>query len=392
MKTKKMIVVLLLLGIVPAGILCTDKSSFASKTEIIGNEKAKTITIDKKLTEVTHLLVGKKISKTSELYNFSSKWFYKNYRKRLLKNWNIFQRKNFIKMGKWWKKYKPEKQYDTIFYPFSGPDILNALTFFPASNKYILFGLEPVGEIPDPYKMSHRNIQFGLQKLQQSIHHIMRMNFFRTLSMKASLRTRSFYSITGILMYFLGLYDYEIISIKKFVVNNKSIIAKWKKSDDKTRWNRPSLQKRIPGLEIVFRKKEGKVQTLQYFSVNVNNKSLQSTASNFLPFLSKHGEMAAIMKAASYLLHHYSFTKIRTFILDSTSFIIQDSSGVPIKYFNKNIWDVSYHGYYYKPIPLFRNRHQPQLRINTRRFSTGKLPFSYGYLIRTSHLITAKKK
>ena len=37
------------------------------------------------------------------------------------------------------------KKQATLFYPFSGPDILYAQTFFPDVEQYVMIGLEPVG-------------------------------------------------------------------------------------------------------------------------------------------------------------------------------------------------------------------------------------------------------
>jgi hypothetical protein len=88
------------------------------------------------------------------------------------------------------------------------------------------------------------------------------------------------------------------------------------------------------------------------------------------------------------------FTKIRKVILDTSTFIVQDDSGVPIRYLEGKGWDVKYHGYYDQPIPLFRNRYQADLKKKMNRESTGVLPFSYGYdhQVNKSNLITAKKK
>ena len=50
-----------------------------------------------------------------------------------------------------------------LFYPFSGPDFLNAYLFFPNCDNYLLFGLEPNGKLvdvnnmPEGYLASLRN-------------------------------------------------------------------------------------------------------------------------------------------------------------------------------------------------------------------------------------------
>ena len=37
----------------------------------------------------------------------------------------------------------------TLMYPFSGPDFLNAQWLFPGCGTFIMFGLEPIGEVPN---------------------------------------------------------------------------------------------------------------------------------------------------------------------------------------------------------------------------------------------------
>ena len=45
---------------------------------------------------------------------------------------------------------------ETVFYPFGGPDFLHAFTFFPNANRYIHFGLEPAGVMPDLLTMTQK--------------------------------------------------------------------------------------------------------------------------------------------------------------------------------------------------------------------------------------------
>jgi len=103
---------------------------------------------------------------------------------------------------------------------------------------------------------------------------------------------------------------------------------------------------------------------------------------------------ATMLKSASYLMHNDNkrYTKIRTAILNSSDFIIQDDSGIPLRYFNKNEWTLAFHGVYAQPIKLFNNRHQPDLK-QAYTASTGVLPFSYGYAYKKgkSNVLTASR-
>jgi hypothetical protein len=43
----------------------------------------------------------------------------------------------------WRKANLPEDYSRSVFYPFSGPDILHPLTFYPEATEIIMFGLSP---------------------------------------------------------------------------------------------------------------------------------------------------------------------------------------------------------------------------------------------------------
>jgi hypothetical protein len=88
---------------------------------------------------------------------------------------------------------------------------------------------------------------------------------------------------------------------------------------------------------------------------------------------------ATLIKSASYLLHKPYFSTIRNLILSKTSWIVEDDSGIPYRYFDR-AWDVRLYGKYSDPIPLFKNWKQPDLK---EAFSSRKdiqpLGFAIGY-------------
>ncbi len=134
---------------------------------------------------------------------------------------------------------------------------------------------------------------------------------------------------------------------------------------------------------------------MRYYMLNVIDHALATSSPNFIPYLKKEGPYATIIKSASYLMHNDTtkFTKIRAAILESTGYLVQDDSGVPLRYFKPAIWKLAFHGYYNGPIGLFANRMQHDLKKSFDAGSTGKLPFSYGYVYKPgqSNLMTAEK-
>jgi hypothetical protein len=103
------------------------------------------------------------------------------------------------------------------------------------------------------------------------------------------------------------------------------------------------------------------------------------------------------LKSASYLMHrHESFSIIRDLILEESEFLLQDDSGIPVKYFDQNKWDLTFYGNYSFPISLFAERHQEDLKeIYLKKEQKVKpLPFGIGYqyVKGTSNLMLARKK
>ena len=116
--------------------------SDSNTAKINSNEE---ITNDSTFNETALLFAGKEIPQSSNLYDFSQTKDYKSYSSQIEKNWDKLQRLNEKRINVWREKYLQETYTSTIFYPFSGPDILNAVVFFPDGNEYIMFGLEAPG-------------------------------------------------------------------------------------------------------------------------------------------------------------------------------------------------------------------------------------------------------
>jgi hypothetical protein len=347
-----------------------------------------------KINETALLFAGKELPKESALYSFTQTAYYKTYARQMASSWDGMQKPNMQKITGWWSAHRPSKSYTNVLYPFSGPDIMNALTFFPEAESVIMFGLEPPGVIPDPHSMSAAQITQGLNGLRASLGDILHMNFFKTEGMAAEMSNKSFNSIAGIIMYFLATNGYAVTDVKKITIDAGNNVVPGTPADEKIKWENPP-KSRVPGVEIQFRNRAGKSARVRYYMLNVIDAALTTSSPNFIPYLKKEGPYATIIKSASYLMHNDNekFTRIRAAVMESTSYLVQDDSGVPLRYFKADKWKLAFHGYYDGPIGLFANRMQKDLKKAMEEKSTGKLPFSYGYDYKPgqSNLMTAEK-
>jgi hypothetical protein len=326
------------------------------------------------LDETARFLAGKGAASGSHLAGRARTEAYTEYAGRLASGWKRFQQPNVERMRTWWSNHGPAK-YSTVFYPFGGPDLGNALALFPDADSYLLFGLEPVGAIPDLRALDDAAIGAGVNELAASLSTILQVNYFFTRAMEKKLGNGSFNSVASLLLFFLAMNDCEVTAATTIAIG------------------------RVPGIEITFRRDRGKKQTVRYFTVNVADASLAKSAPDFISYLRSQGRFATMIKSASYLMHEDGnrkparFEQIRSLILGHSDFVVQDDSGVPLGLFARDVWRLRFHGRYEAPTQEFAKYHQKDLKVEMQRNSTGKLPFSYGYAFKQgeSNLMIAER-
>lgn len=321
--------------------------------------------------ESARFLAGKPLPASSGLVQLTADKRYISYVSEMKKSWELLQKKNLNAIEQWRKQHLPKKYNKTILYPFSGPDILNAVAFFPEGNEYIMFGLEPCGEVPNPLSLPRETVFSGLSGLRASLNEILNMNFFKTVDMQKKVSTNEFNSAISIIMWFLGQLDYDVVQAHKIWIDNDGLI---------TAEPSPVKQnKYIPGAEIHYKDAAGATKRIRYFQVNVIDYSL-SHYSNFIPHLQSYGRFTSFIKSASYLMHNDSkFERMRQLVLSRSDIILQDDSGIAFKFYSPYQWMFTFFGVYTTPVPLFANRYQPGLKEAFDAHSKGALPFSYGY-------------
>jgi hypothetical protein len=334
-----------------------------------GNEK---LNIDPVFNETALFLAGKEIPKSSSLYQYSQTKEYINYSKQIDSNWEKLQELNAKKIAGWKKKHLSGEYTDMIYYPFSGPDILNALIFFPEGKEYSMFGLEAPGEIPQPHKVAPVKLRSGLSGLWQALDTVLNVNFFKTIEMKNEISTNDFDSVTSVMMFFLARTNYEVLYARQIWIDEQSMVRSVKPEK--------ITKKIIPGTEIYFRKTNEKlIKKVTYFQIDISNGSFKNHK-NYSSFIESKGRLTTIIKSASYLMHRDNeFDQIRSFILSQSDYLLQDDSGIPLKFFTSDDWKLNFHGVYTKPISLFAIRYQEDISKAFKEKSTGPLEFSYGY-------------
>lgn len=286
----------------------------------------------------------------------------------------------------------------TLFYPFSGADFLHANLFFPGHDNIVMMALEPVGDYADlNQKDKDGTLTAYLNGLKRAMNAILRLSFFRTIAMADDFQSEMDGTL-HVLVHFMSRTGHDLMYQEKVAIQ-----------PDGTLTNELSgvSDSAYIGNRFYFRKSgEEKVKTLTYFAVNVQNTTYHSRGGlvakgleerkDLVNYFKKIDIKSTYLKSASYLMHRPTFSIIRDLILDESEFLLQDDSGIPVQYFDRSKWDLTFYGTYSFPISLFAERHQEDLKeiYQKKEMTVKPLPFGIGYQYRkgTSNLMLARKK
>ncbi len=154
-------------------------------------------------------------------------------------------------------------------------------------------------------------------------------------------------AIPGQLTFFLmalAVHDYEPVSLRFFRIENDGSLHYYGESEisrlDSTlaqrkskRWVDTDYSVAFSNMELGFRKRgqpNAPVRIHRHIAANLDDDHF--AASSLRAHLMKKGKVAAMTKAASYLLWRRSFSAIRTYLLDHMAFMISDSTGIPPRF------------------------------------------------------------
>lgn len=251
---------------------------------------------------------------------------------------------------------------NTLFYPFSGPDFLNANVLFPGCDNYVLFGLEPVGEMPNPGAMTAPEYAKLLTSVRDAMINLFSRNYFVTSRMKLNLQKTQLKGVLPVLTMSMVLAGAEVTAIGAAPFPSTT--------GKKHNLDGVAIDYRMPG--------SPRPKRLIYYTLDASDKGLADYP-EFLTYLRQLEPTTTLIKSASYLLHITEFRKMRNVLLDTSAFLVQDDSGLQYDLLRKRGWEVRPYGTYTVPIPPFEKKFQPELAA---LFESGKaqpLPFRFGY-------------
>lgn len=297
------------------------------------------------------VIAGMAPSAGSPLEPLTRETAWQSHAKYFDKAWTGLEQRQLAKIKVWSAKNVTARK-PVLFYMFSGPDFLYADAFFQGASTYVLSGLEPVGKVPDLAALPPRALGAELRGLQQSLNSVLSFSFFITKKMKTELRDGRLTGTLPILYTFLARSGKTVKETVLVTLNPDGTVTPAAGETPKGA---------SPGVKITFSSAGGADQTLYYFNTDLSDHGLKT--SGFLAFCKGLGEGDSFVKSASYLLHSDNFSMARSFIVENTATLVQDDSGVPLRFLDEKDWRISPFGRYLNPISIFpRKTYQPQMR------------------------------
>lgn len=281
------------------------------------------------------------------------------------------------KMKQWSNIYLKQADYQTAFYPFSGPDAVTVMSIYPKANYYVLVAdqLPEFQDLEYPSKKVAKSESFECQMLTQYAH----KGYFLTNDLigKNGPRPR----FIKLLIYNLAFAQAQIKEIKMVTVTDDGKILPVKD------------RSAADGVRFELITKDGHPATLDYIYANISDAGLEKNEKYQKAFARKSSDVV-LVKSASHLLQNTYFSKMKNILISKAKWITQDETGIDIVPLSEN-FDIQLFGKFIKPNNLWANSPSAIRLANyyEKHPKTENLPFYLGYnKLGGSMLMVAKRK
>jgi hypothetical protein len=227
-----------------------------------------------------------------------------------------------------------------VVYPFAGGDLSTALTIYPDADEITTMSLEPAG---DPRTLAMlastgktKELTAALKTIGYELYFIYLMTFSNTMNMIDAMRQGSLPTQLVFGLSALHIHGYELVGLRYFTLDDDGVIhyldsaAVAAAPPVDVRSNRKNMARNriFANAEVQYRKPGGRTQIFRHIQVNLKNDHLKADP-RVMKHLEKKGKVAAMTKAASYLLSWDSFTTIRGYLMENAVWMVSDATGIP---------------------------------------------------------------
>jgi len=235
----------------------------------------------------------------------------------------------------------------------------------------------------------------GLAQLFEALSDIFKRDYFITKTMESELRTSQIDGTLPVILTFLARLDAKVVSVERDGPWDPPAEAGQSAQPAKAGAAARPRSNKLPSVTVSFvAPGSDRIQKVTYIRVDMMNPEYAKRTS-LLSYLKSLGPVTTFVKSASYLMHDDRFSMVRDTVLEQSSVLLQDDTGVPYRLFDKSRWTMTFYGKYSRPISDFKYGFQKDLDVVYQQPGVAReLPFSFGYHWRegTSSVMLAVRK
>ncbi len=294
-----------------------------------------------------------------------------------------------------------------VVYPFGGGDLATAMTTYPDANEWTTLSLELAGDPRRIRSMDPDALARSLKKLRAELAELFVVDdYSRSETLKKTQRG----DVPGELGFFLvalAVHGYEPVGLRYFTIRtdgaahylSASEIASLEGETAEHRkgtWTSPDFSEAFANSELTFRASadpSAPLRVHRHIAVNLSDDSLTAEP-GVLAHLARKGDVAAMTKAASYLLWSDSFSMIRGYLLAHARFMVSDSTGIPPSFAQESGLTQETYGTFKRSLLHASFAYNEDFKKLWATEPARKLPFRFGYRDGTGHehLLVTKRE
>jgi hypothetical protein len=235
---------------------------------------------------------------------------------------------------------RPPKLPGTVLYPFGGGDLLFALVVFPDATEITSISLERAGNVRVIDHMTRADFKAGLADADFMIHRLASVEYSFTQHMEAMQHAKLPIQLS-LTLAALAAMGFEPVNLRYFELAADGSLRYLTEAEldaatparDGPR-HRHDVDAGIPAaygnIELTYRpigQPDAPLRTYRSIAGNLHDSQL-TPESPLYRHLAQKGPLAAMTKAASYLLWRDDFSHIRELLLGHMVWMVSDSTGI----------------------------------------------------------------
>ena len=292
-----------------------------------------------------------------------------------------------------------------VVYPFAGGDLSTALTVYPDADEITNISLEPAGDPRDIDTLRGADLQRALKNVAYELKFLYRVNFSNTKNMIDAMRGGALPTELIFALSALKIHGYEVVALRYFKLNEDGTVhylddADVAKAPPVGHGKAETRNWLFSNAELQFRKGTGRVQVYRHIRQNLGNDDSKGIGAGLkndprvLRYLEAKGPIAAMTKAASYLLSWESFSLMRDYLLSHVVWMVSDATGVAPKWGKPAGFEYETYGGFVGPHIPAGSGISKDWRTEFDAEPKRELDFRFGYydIKNANHLVIMRKK